>query len=325
MRYKYLCYPGTLYAFLQYLLIKDMDIGNTLFIFSESMNKLIGNDFSCSKIILKDKKGNFFQKKKIEYQNYKKLNIILKKNKNIEIYLQDHLSEAEYFLEKFYCNLLEDGTDSYNLKKINKNQEKYKWKKYRIRPLRKLLGGSLRRYPRYGFSDKIIKIYMNGILKIPNELQKKVISLDIKKLFKKLNIEKKKQLFEIFNLDFEILEKLNGKVLLITQPLSEDGVMSEEEKINIYREIKDSFKESLIIKNHPREQTNYKNYFEDIYVLPKNFPAELFLFVDVKLKEVVTVFSTAALNLRKNYKVTFLGTKKYPKLVERFGIIKNEE
>ena len=61
--YKYLCYSETLYAFLQYLLINKMDIENTLFIFSESMDKLIGENFKCNKIKLKKKKGTFLQKK----------------------------------------------------------------------------------------------------------------------------------------------------------------------------------------------------------------------------------------------------------------------
>ena len=321
--YKYLCYPGTLYAFLQYLLISEMDIENTLFVFSESMNNLIGDKFECHKIILKGKKGNFFQKKRIEHENYKKLNLILSKNENIKVYLQDHLKEAEYFLEKFNCYLLEDGTDSYNLIKINKNQEKYKLQKYRIKPLRKLLGGSLKRYPRYGFSDKIIGIYMNGIFKIPDKIQNKVIYLDIKGLFNKLSIEKKEKLFNIFNLELEVLNKMENKILLLTQPFSEDTLMTEEEKIKIYRDIQESRKgNTFIIKSHPREQTDYKKYFPEVYIMPKDFPAELFLFVDAKLKEVITVFSTAALNLKENYKVTFLGTESYPKLIERFGIIK---
>lgn len=323
MEYKYLCYPGTLYAFLQYLLISEMDIENTLFVFSESMNNLIGDNFECHKIILKGKKGNFFQKKRIEHENYKKLNLILFKNKNIKVYLQDHLKEAEYFLEKFNCYLLEDGTDSYNLTKINKNQEKYKLQKYRIKPLRKLLGGSLKRYPRYGFSDKIIGIYMKGTFKIPDKIQNKVIHLDIKELFNKLSIEKKEKLFNIFYLKLTVLNKIENKILLLTQPLSEDGLMTEEEKIKIYRDIQESRKGSIfIIKSHPREETDYQKYFPDVYIMPKNFPAELFLFVDAKLKEVITVFSTAALNLKENYKVTFLGTESYPKLIERFGIIK---
>lgn len=325
MKYKYLCYPGTLYAFLQYILIKNMDIKQTLFVFSEGMNKLVGDNFICSKIILKNKKGNFFQKKKIEYENYKKLNSFFKENKNIEIYLQDHLSEADYFLEKFYCNLLEDGTDSYNIKKINRNQKKYKFQKYHIKPLRKLLGGSLKRYPRYGFSDKIKKIYMNGIFPIPIKLQKKVTHLDIKGLFNKLSIENKKKLFKIFNLDLEILNKLENKNLLLTQPLSEDNVISELEKIDIYKKIQKEIKGEFIIKSHPREETKYEKYFKEAYILPKNFPAELFLFVDIKIQKVVTIFSTAALNLKINYEVIFMGTENYPKLKERFGIIKNEE
>ena len=322
--YKYLCYSETLYAFLQYLLINKMDIENTLFIFSESMDKLIGENFKCNKIILKKKKGTFFQKKKIEYQNYKKLNSILSNSKEIKVYLQDHLPEAEYFLEKFNCYLLEDGTDSYNLKKINRNQKEYRRKKYKIRLLRKLLGGALRRYPKYGFSNKVIGIYMNGFFEIPNELKKKVIKLDIKKLFNSLTNEEKEKLFNIFSLKLDILNKIENKILLLTQPLSEDGVMIENEKIGLYKDVQKKFKGSFVIKSHPREQTDYQKYFPDVYILPQNFPAELFLFIDAKLSEVVTIFSTAALNLKRNYKVSFLGTKDYPKLLERFGVIEDK-
>lgn len=322
--YKYLCYSETLYAFLQYLLINKMDIENTLFIFSESMDKLIGENFKCNKIILKKKKGTFFQKKKIEYQNYKKLNSILSNSKDIKVYLQDHLPEAEYFLEKFNCYLLEDGTDSYNLKKINRNQEKYKYKKYRIKPLRKLLGGPLKRYPRYGFSNKIIGIYMNCIFEIPNELKKKVIKLDIKELFNSLSNEKKEKLFNIFSLKLDILNKIENKILLLTQPLSEDSLMTEFEKVELYKDIQKKFKGNFVIKSHPREQTDYRKYFPGVYILPKNFPAELFLFIDAKLSEVVTIFSTAALNLKGSYKISFLGTRDYPKLLERFGVIEDK-
>lgn len=322
--YKYLCYSETLYAFLQYLLINKMDIENTLFIFSESMDKLIGENFKCNKIILKKKKGTFFQKKKIEYQNYKKLNSILSNSKEIKVYLQDHLPEAEYFLEKFNCYLLEDGTDSYNLKKINRNQKEYRRKKYKIRLLRKLLGGALRRYPKYGFSNKVIGIYMNGFFEIPNELKKKVIKLDIKKLFNSLTNEEKEKLFNIFSLKLDILNKIENKILLLTQPLSEDGVMIENEKIGLYKDIQKKFKGNFVIKSHPREQTDYRKYFPEVYILPKNFPAELFLFIDAKLSEVVTIFSTAALNLKGSYKISFLGTRDYPKLLERFGVIEDK-
>ena len=322
--YKYLCYSETLYAFLQYLLINKMDIENTLFIFSESMDKLIGENFKCNKIILKKKKGTFFQKKKIEYQNYKKLNSILSNSKEIKVYLQDHLPEAEYFLEKFNCYLLEDGTDSYNLKKINRNQKEYRRKKYKIRLLRKLLGGALRRYPKYGFSNKVIGIYMNGFFEIPNELKKKVIKLDIKKLFNSLTNEEKEKLFNIFSLKLDILNKIENKILLLTQPLSEDGVMIENEKIGLYKDVQKKFKGNFVIKSHPREQTDYQKYFPDVYILPQNFPAELFLFIDAKLSEVVTIFSTAALNLKGSYKISFLGTRNYPKLLERFGVIEDK-
>ena len=165
---------------------------------------------------------------------------------------------------------------------------------------------------------------MNGFFEIPNELKKKVKKIDIKKLFNSLTNEEKEKLFNIFSLKLDILNKIENKILLLTQPLSEDGVMIENEKIGLYKDVQKKFKGNFVIKSHPREQTDYQKYFPDVFILPQNFPAELFLFIDAKLSEVVTIFSTAALNLKRNYKVSFLGTKDYPKLLERFGVIEDK-
>lgn len=165
---------------------------------------------------------------------------------------------------------------------------------------------------------------MNGIFEIPSELKKKVIKLDIKELFNNLSNEKKEKLFNIFSLKLDILNKIENKILLLTQPLSEDSVMTELEKIAMYKDIQKKFKGKFVIKSHPREQTDYQKYFSEVYILPQNFPAELFLFIDAKLSEVITIFSTAALNLKGSYKISFLGTRNYPKLLERFGVIEDK-
>jgi len=54
---------------------------------------------------------------------------------------------------------------------------------------------------------------------------------------------------------FQILKEDDRKILLLTQPLSEDKIITEEEKIKIYREIIEKQNgRKIYIKAHPRRQ-----------------------------------------------------------------------
>lgn len=88
------------------------------------------------------------------------------------------------------------------------------------------------------------------------------------------------------------------KVLLITQPLSEDKIMTQADKIMLYRAILSEYDpREVVIKAHPREQTDYKTVFPDIETLPKTVPAELLGLLTPELNRVATFFSTAAFNM----------------------------
>ena len=100
--------------------------------------------------------------------------------------------------------------------------------------------------------------------------------------------------------------------------------MTELEKITVYKDIQKKFKGKFVIKSHPREQTDYQKYFSEVYILPQNFPAELFLFIDAKLSEVVTIFSTAALNFKGVTNINFIGTGYYKKVEKIYGKIEGK-
>ena len=124
--------------------------------------------------------------------------------------------------------------------------------------------------------------------------------------------------------ELEILKNNSNKILLLTQPLSEDGIVSEEEKIKMYENIliEKNIKE-IYIKLHPRERTDYVKNFKNIKVniIKKDFPAEILFLLNINFNKVITLFSTAALNFKGKSEIEFIGTKDYPKLIERFGII----
>ncbi|HHE9382181.1 TPA: glycosyltransferase family 52, partial [Haemophilus influenzae] len=81
--------------------------------------------------------------------------------------------------------------------------------------------------------------------------------------------------------------------------------------------------EKLVIKTHPRETTNYRNYFPNIEVFSENYPSEILDVLGIRFEKVVTIFSTAVYVYPKE-DIIFYGTKIHPKLLSRFGRIEYE-
>lgn len=306
-------YVNTVYTLLLSL-IKNPKIEENLYFFNEDFYPDIMDNIE-NKIILKKYKNikfklirevmvHFFLKKLKKYYS--------KELDGISFYLQDFLTYSQYFFNNFNCNfyLLEDGVGNYFLEK--RQEKKGIYKKY-IR-MEKI------NYPVLGISDKISKIFLTGILPIPKIIENKVELLNINMLWQELSSNEKDKIFKVFNLNFEELKKMldeKDKILLITQPLSEDKFVTEKEKIEIYSKIlKERGIKKIYIKPHPRERTNYSNLLKEfeVEIISKNFPAEFFMLVDSNFKKVITIFSTAAYNLKNRYDVEIIGIEKYPKL-----------
>lgn len=148
----------------------------------------------------------------------------------------------------------------------------------------------------------------------------------MKEKWEQLSLEEQEEILKIFNLknsDLIKWQKLKNKVLLITQPLSEDGIITEKEKIEMYKEIIEKNKlENIMIKPHPREKTNYKKIFPDVELIEGKFPLEILMLLGINFKEVITIFSTAALNFKGITNVNFIGTEDNIYLKEKVGEIK---
>lgn len=284
-----------------------------------NLNVIILNNF---------KKGNYLLKK---YKKWEISNNLLKKLNEIEeIYLQDHITYSQFFLNNFIRKiyLLEEGILNYN-DNILKNEFEKKIEKVRIfHNIKKSIIEKIKKdYKRFGLSEKIEKIYLTGLLPIPNLIKDKVEIININELWNNLSQKGKKEILDVFNIEIEkiqIFDKDDKKNLLLTQPLSEDKIITEKEKIEIYREIIEKQNvRKIYIKAHPQEKTNYKEVFKNfnIEVIENTFPIELFLLLNIKFDKVITLFSTGALNFKGKAEVEFIGTEKYPKLYERFGKI----
>lgn len=314
-------YIKSIYSLLLGLLIVKVDNKNSFFLLDNTIPDKIKEN------ILKKYKGielneNFVHKKILKYFIKKEVLIRLKKvcenfSKDSTVYGYTGDSFVGDFLkERFEYNILEDGVANYNLKS---NQKK------KIKIIDWILGGSFYNYPSQGLCEKTNRIYLTGLSSIPEEIKEKVMLVNMKEQWDLKSEDEKNEILEIFSIhpsEIEILK--NGKNILFTQPLSEDGILSEDEKIELYRKIMKNYsEEEVLIKPHPREKTDYKKVFQKVTILKRETPFELLVLLGVKLEKAITIFSTAAFSLEKSVEIDFYGTEIHSKLYKHFGGLEN--
>jgi hypothetical protein len=210
-----------------------------------------------------------------------------------EVNIFNDAANIGYYLraKKIFYNLLEDGYDHY---KILKNYIKieYNDKKFRHRFF------SFESYFYHGNSkySKIVEVNDSDGLDIPKE---KIIVNKKKDMFDKLNETDKKKIYSIFILDdFPMnLFLKTKKVLLLTQPFYNDGMLkTESSQIRLYNDIIKRYLSSSIvfIKPHPRDEVSYKTLSKVCQIVDKNIPIEVLNFNDkIKFNTVVTVSSSS--------------------------------
>ena len=293
----------TTYSLLLFLLI--FDLKEIYLIAGDNLNIGIGKKIiNLRKILLN------FPKKDLILTLFEKIYLkLLFLGKKLEIYGQDHIRLGNILVDMGEFYLIEDGLYSYNKSEISVNNyiEKIK-RKIGINPI-------------LGNHKNVKKIFLTGLAPIPKNIAHKVEIINLKELWNKKTLKEQNEILDIFSFNLNIKEKIKGReIIFFTQPLSEDNVITEVEKIDIYSKIIKKYpKDRLIIKTHPREKTNYKEIFKEYLILDNPFPFEILNLLDVKFNKAITLFSTAALGLGKEVEVDFYGTEVHMKILERFG------
>lgn len=294
------------------LILKETKLDDIFFIFDSSISKKLLLNIPTF-MTTKRGKGNislifntilFF----IRYSFFKrkyKLDLL-------PVYGADHITGIGIILRKHEFNLIEDGTINYDYKSYKRS-----------------LKNRIFSIPKFGMCRNVKKIYLTKNISasndIPSIIKAKVSIIDIKKIWNSLSNIQKSDILSLFGIDKYTMNSFFSKkykYILFTQPLSEDGVISEREKVTIYSKIikKYSNINTFIIKPHPREITNYQKEFSNTLVLPEQFPSELLYLLGIDFEKVITLFSTAVFNYSSE-KVDFYGTSVHHKLLERFGNI----
>lgn len=177
--------------------------------------------------------------------------------------------------------------------------------------VRKIIG-----LPDINGTDKNVKeVEVSYPDKLIKELQKKAVVLNIKSLEENLTTQEKHEILSLyFNDEYKFEERYlyqDNLAIIITQPFSEDGDLTEDAKIKIYKNVIEKLSlghYKVLIKAHPREKTNYAKIFnnKNVIILPKEFPLELINLLGNKVKLGITVSSTALKNLNCVEKKIFL-------------------
>lgn len=244
---------------------------------------------------------------KINYQFPKKIGQFLSNIERI-ISFSDQDVITRYFIKnKKYIDLFEHGVINYQTE-FDGIEQKIKRIIFKMEKP-------------YGRSKYVKNIFLRGSGKIPEDIKNKVKIIDLKELWNQLDFSSRNKILNVFGLDVEKLKIIETKnIILFTQPFSEDKVISEDEKIDLYKKIiKDYDRKSLVIKAHPREKTEYNKIFEDIMVLENTFPAELLLLNEFKFEKVVTISSTAVSVFFNKSEIDFYGSEVHPKILKYFG------
>lgn len=307
------CIVNTVYSFFLYLLLVDeSEYKKTFFFCSEKFPLEIRSKLNhyCFARLSSNIFVQIFMRIAINYLSYFCWPFL----KTAKIYGGDNYYYSSGLIKNRSMILIEDGIWNY----ADHN------KVIKFKYLRRLLFGKIVSQGAWGRSDNVEKIILTGIKEIPESIKYKSEIISIEELWNNSSIGKKTKILEYFNFSYDEIKYVSKfKILVLTQPLSEDLLMPEYDKLNLYRKLLCDVigKEPILFKLHPRDKTDYRKYFSNIEIFDKPIPMEILSLFGIRFDKVYTIFSTAAKNLPYKSEVHFLGTSCHYNLLKTYGDI----
>lgn len=311
--YTQICQVDTVYSLFLYLILFPRNIVSTFFFFGSGIPDIVKEQFKGHSFIIKKKQGGVLYSLLnicrcwvllpivyLKYRLYKKVS-----------YGQDHLIFAQFVISNslFYI-LLEDGVGNYtdvDTIVLYKKEHYFLWKlKSIINSLRGVVSQPM------GFHPKIKKIYLSGMMEVPPYNREKIEIFSLQESWGRLSVKVQNEILHLLCANEVLLKKnYNYDILLLTQCFSEDGMIDEDKKIQMYRDILQTYfceGKKVCIKSHPREKTDYKSIFPFAEFIPSYIPFELLVLMSKhNIKSAITVNSTAIYSLDKSVEKVILG------------------
>ena len=259
---------------------------------------------------------------KIRLKNFDKVNIFI-----------DHFTIGAY-LDKYKIpyNTIEDGYNFF-MYEYRDFREKLFTKEATIQDYKEFIKHILFcKKNKPGFGKYCQSIEVNDISVVPkDERYHKFKEVPRKELFENISEERKQLILRVFGVE-ELSGVQDKSILILTQPLSMDGLLNSDDKqYGFYKRICDKYLSKgyeVYLKPHPRDSITYRN-INGIKLIAQTVPMELIEMVsDVKFERIITHSSTAInfLTCGKEKEIFFdFNTREYDeKLLEKYKINKDE-
>lgn len=296
-------YENTLYSLFLFIITHD-DWNNYHYVFFEDRieknflrkfeKKVVKLDFLDSSLISVAKNPFLFYIKRIkEILKYRRINYVIG---NANSYLNPFCKVKRLVVEDGF------GT-SFELEKLARG----------IYPRNIKSVILLKQSPFYKGPDSYL---LSDSYSIPVNLTN-YVDVDIVNIEKKWNMlseSNQSNIMKLFGVTYQLIGEMSSrKIILLTQPLSEDGYLTEEDKVTGYKNLIKNLginEAELIIKTHPRESTSYKEFFKNSIVVNDKFPFEIASLLGIKYKTLITAYSSSVFNVNYDANIIFTGTAK---------------
>jgi len=255
------------------------------------VKNVYGREYSCMGIYqpsVKNIPRRILRKIYYIYDKNFRLHSVIKvaREKKIEVYGQDHLPISKFFhYGKF--NVIEDGLMNYRSR-----QDLYEY--FTKNPI--WCANFSADYVPGGWDNSIQKVYLTGRLAVPKGLQKKAVIQPLSESWEKIPSNEKKEILYLFDVPLQDLNEIahSGRNVFFLSSGFVPQFCTEEEWIRICKKMLSPYDlKHVVIKLHPGEPIDYKKYFPECHILQANFPFEFVYFLQVPIKKVVSVRSTA--------------------------------
>lgn len=308
------------YTLLQYLLGSSLEeISQTYFFFPVSLNCRLRDRFPFRHVFYYRKWCRWIKPLLWVYW------YVLMRVKNLvwpflltaKIYAEDQQYFCWILLHGLKYTLLEDGTGTYFRPSISKRNIFQSVERWLFRPLSTSY---------WGQNENCVEIRLS----CPSLMSdtSKVRRFDLQKEWRDSSTEKKSFIMSVYALTESVVAQwlVGKKDLILTQPYSELGVITEAEKIACYRKIiarYDLQPGSTLVKTHPQERTDYKKALPGYSVCAERIPVEFFALLGSSISRVFTLTSTGVFVFSGNAEIVWLGTTLSEAMRERYGDIPN--
>lgn len=148
-------------------------------------------------------------------------------------------------------------------------------------------------------NTKLKLIYSEHPDKYPDYMQSKMQLLLMNN--KKNIVSIIKDVFNIEQTSIDYMNKAEG--IIFTQPLSEDGLVTEREKLEIYENIVKFYSQygKVCLKIHPRDYSNYENF--GVPIIYDRFPSEILSLLGIHFAFAIGIFTSAVDTVNADIKI----------------------